>query len=145
MRADLGALLHHDDRNVRRDLLELDRGRKARRPGADDHHVELHRFAGGKVCCTHSLLQNWPAPEIGLLHNRRERGYSIVPSHRRKGSSITCGHGFANRNARELLAFYRDAGVDALLGDEAIDRFADEFDRPRTEDGRVLPGRSVSR
>src|SRR4029077_9763131 len=30
-------------------------------------------------------------------------------------------------NARELLAFYRDAGVDALLGDEAIDRFADEF------------------
>jgi DNA polymerase len=35
-----------------------------------------------------------------------------------------------NRNARELLAFYRDAGVDALLGDEAIDRFADEFDRP---------------
>jgi len=35
-----------------------------------------------------------------------------------------------NRNARELLAFYRDAGVDALLGDEAIDRFANEFDRP---------------
>jgi uracil-DNA glycosylase len=30
-------------------------------------------------------------------------------------------------NARELLAFYRDAGVDALLGDEAIDRFADEL------------------
>jgi len=35
-----------------------------------------------------------------------------------------------DRNTRELLAFYRDAGVDALLGDEAIDRFADEFDRP---------------
>jgi uracil-DNA glycosylase len=34
------------------------------------------------------------------------------------------------RNARELLAFYRDAGVDALLGDEPVDRFADEFDRP---------------
>jgi uracil-DNA glycosylase len=30
-------------------------------------------------------------------------------------------------NTRELLAFYRDAGVDALLGDEATDRFADEF------------------
>src|SRR5580693_3771712 len=36
----------------------------------------------------------------------------------------------ADRNARELLAFYRDAGVDALLGDEPVDRFADEFDRP---------------
>jgi uracil-DNA glycosylase len=35
-----------------------------------------------------------------------------------------------DRNARELLAFYRDAGVDALVGDEAIDRFADELDRP---------------
>jgi uracil-DNA glycosylase len=33
-------------------------------------------------------------------------------------------------NARELLAFYRDAGVDALLGDEATDRFADEFASP---------------
>jgi DNA polymerase len=29
------------------------------------------------------------------------------------------------RNARELIAFYRDAGVDALLGEEPIDRFAD--------------------
>jgi uracil-DNA glycosylase len=35
-----------------------------------------------------------------------------------------------NRNARELLAFYRDAGVDALVGDEPVDRFADELDRP---------------
>ena len=33
-------------------------------------------------------------------------------------------------NARELLAFYRDAGVDALVGDEPVDRFADELDRP---------------
>jgi uracil-DNA glycosylase len=41
-------------------------------------------------------------------------------------------------NARELLAFYRDAGVDALLGDEAIDRFADELVSfgPRPERGR---------
>jgi len=28
--------------------------------------------------------------------------------------------------ARELLAFYQEAGVDALLGDEPVDRFADE-------------------
>jgi uracil-DNA glycosylase family 4 len=32
----------------------------------------------------------------------------------------------AGRDARELIAFYRDAGVDALLGEEPIDRFADE-------------------
>jgi uracil-DNA glycosylase len=32
-----------------------------------------------------------------------------------------------DRNARELLAFYRAAGVDALLGEEAIDRFADDL------------------
>jgi len=32
-----------------------------------------------------------------------------------------------DKNARELLAFYRNAGVDALLGEEAIDRFADDL------------------
>jgi DNA polymerase len=30
------------------------------------------------------------------------------------------------RRGRELLSFYRDAGVDAPLGEEAIDRFADD-------------------
>ena len=30
------------------------------------------------------------------------------------------------KDARELLAFYVDAGADALLGEEAIDRMADE-------------------
>jgi uracil-DNA glycosylase len=30
------------------------------------------------------------------------------------------------REARELLAFYRDAGVDALVGEAAVDRMADE-------------------
>jgi uracil-DNA glycosylase len=32
----------------------------------------------------------------------------------------------AAKNARELIAFYLDAGVDALLGEEAIDHLADE-------------------
>ncbi|HTV27034.1 MAG TPA: uracil-DNA glycosylase [Xanthobacteraceae bacterium] len=32
---------------------------------------------------------------------------------------------FGPREARELLAFYRDAGADALLAEEAIDRMAD--------------------
>jgi uracil-DNA glycosylase len=31
-----------------------------------------------------------------------------------------------DRNTRELMAFYRDAGVDALIGEEPVDRFADE-------------------
>ena len=32
-----------------------------------------------------------------------------------------------DRTALELLAFYRAAGVDSLLGEEAIDRFADDL------------------
>jgi uracil-DNA glycosylase family 4 len=56
-----------------------------------------------------------------------------------------------DRNARELLAFYRDAGVDALLGDEPVDRFADEFDRPAPKtdasfpNGELAPSPSVPR
>ena len=30
------------------------------------------------------------------------------------------------QSARELIAFYLDAGVDALIGEEPVDRFADE-------------------
>ena len=30
------------------------------------------------------------------------------------------------KDARELLAFYLDAGADALLGEEPVDRMADE-------------------
>ena len=32
-----------------------------------------------------------------------------------------------DRNARELLAFYRDSGVDTLLGEAPVDRFADDL------------------
>ena len=49
MRADLGALLHHDDGFVRRELLEPDRGSKSGRPGADNDHVEFHRLAGAEA------------------------------------------------------------------------------------------------
>ena len=42
---------------VRRKLLEPDGSGETRRPGADDDHVELHRFTGGKVRCIHGLLQ----------------------------------------------------------------------------------------
>ena len=34
------------------------------------------------------------------------------------------------KNARDLVAFYLEAGVDALLGEEPIDRFADEATQP---------------
>ena len=30
-----------------------------------------------------------------------------------------------NKAARELLAFYQEAGVDALVGETPVDRFAD--------------------
>ncbi len=45
MGADLGPLLQHHHRQVRRDLLQPDRRRQAGRPGADDHHVDVHRLA----------------------------------------------------------------------------------------------------
>ena len=50
-----------------RDLLEPDRGGKARRPGADDHDVEFHRFAGGKL--GHVKLS--PSMIVRLFHARR--------------------------------------------------------------------------
>ena len=34
------------------------------------------------------------------------------------------------KDARDLLAFYVEAGADALLGEEAIDRMADEIAPP---------------
>ena len=36
----------------------------------------------------------------------------------------------AVKSARELFAFYLDAGADALIGEEPIDRFADEVTQP---------------
>jgi DNA polymerase len=43
----------------------------------------------------------------------------------------------ARQDARELLAFYLDAGVDALLGEVAVDRFADHAPTsPPAESGR---------
>jgi len=41
------------------------------------------------------------------------------------------------RAARELLAFYLEAGVDALLGEAPVDRFAGSEPAPRTEPERI--------
>src|SRR5262249_42775538 len=40
---------------------------------------------------------------------------------------ITPGVNAGHKDARELLAFYLDAGADALLGEEPVDRMADEI------------------
>jgi DNA polymerase len=46
----------------------------------------------------------------------------------------------AAKNARELIAFYLDAGVDVLLDEESVDRFADEVITSRqVRDGPVPP------
>ncbi len=44
----------------------------------------------------------------------------------------------SHKEARELIAFYLDAGADALLGEEPVDRMADEIRRRRSR----LPPRS---
>ena len=49
MGADLGALLDDHHGNIRIDLLEADGGGEAGGAGADYHHVEFHRLAGGQV------------------------------------------------------------------------------------------------
>jgi hypothetical protein len=36
-------------------LLQPDSRRKSRRPGADDHDVELHRFAARKILHAHAF------------------------------------------------------------------------------------------
>ena len=57
MRADLGALLDHDDGFVRCELLEPDRGGEAGRPGTDDHGIEFHRLPGRKLRRIHDMLR----------------------------------------------------------------------------------------
>src|SRR5580704_2421590 len=56
MRADFGSLLDHDDRQIGIELLQPDRGGKARRPGADDDDVEFHGFARRQFFGTHDLI-----------------------------------------------------------------------------------------
>jgi uracil-DNA glycosylase len=45
----------------------------------------------------------------------------------------------AAKTARELIAFYLDAGVDALIGEEPVDRFADELLAPHSIAARASP------
>ncbi len=56
MRADLRALLHHDDVQLGVEFLQPDRGRQAGRSGADDHDIEFHGFAGRQFFGAHDLI-----------------------------------------------------------------------------------------
>jgi uracil-DNA glycosylase len=49
---------------------------------------------------------------------------NLFPPFRDMGYSLAMNSG--SKEARELLAFYLDAGADALLGEEPVDRMADE-------------------
>jgi uracil-DNA glycosylase len=49
------------------------------------------------------------------------------------------------RDARELLAFYRDAGVDELLGEEPVDRMAEEPAAPPLAEKPAARPRETSR
>ncbi len=53
----------------------------------------------------------------------------------------------SGREARELLAFYLDAGADALIGEEPVDRMADEVSPPsagvRSDSGLSAEARSA--
>ena len=46
----------------------------------------------------------------------------------------------AGKHARELISFYLDAGVDAVVGEEPIDRFADVAQSPAVSSGSPLAG-----
>jgi uracil-DNA glycosylase len=48
---------------------------------------------------------------------------------------------FGTKEARELIAFYLDAGADALLGEEPVDRMADELSAPPPAELGVAPRR----
>ena len=41
-----------------------------------------------------------------------------------------------SKEARELLAFYLDAGADALIGETPVDRMAEEIAPPSTGEAR---------
>ena len=48
------------------------------------------------------------------------------------------------RDVRELLAFYRDAGVDAVIGEEPVDRMAEEPAAPPIAEKPAAPAREAA-
>jgi uracil-DNA glycosylase len=50
-----------------------------------------------------------------------------------------------NKDARELISFYLDAGVNAVIGEQAVDRFADEVAPASRPVAERLPSASLPR
>src|SRR5262249_40435567 len=132
VRADLGPLFDHGHSDVGRNLFEPDRRGEPGGPGADDHDVELHRLAGGQFLCAHRLLPSETAPLWPATTVTTSRGWStpFTPPGQQALLRHCADHGAAMTStdrkvaARELLDFYREAGVDALLEETPTDRFA---------------------
>src|SRR5262249_37732800 len=72
VRADLGALLDHDDASLGRKLLEVDRSSKPGGSRADDHTIEFHRLARGKLSVGHDSSPCRHFPRLTTPGNRRE-------------------------------------------------------------------------
>src|SRR6516165_9393065 len=144
------------DQLVERDGIDHGAGEYMR---ADHHHVELHRLAGGRFLCAHRLLQSETAyASDRTVTTNRERSTPFTPAGqqallRRPTSAPSPGAAMTStdreRAARELLAFYREAGVDALLEETPADRFASErpsvAPAPRVEATRAKGEASTAR
>src|SRR5262252_8430477 len=130
--------IDHGAGGIGRKLFEPDRRGEPGGSGADDHNVELHRLAGGQFLCAHRLLQSETAYASGrTVTTNRERSTPFTQAGqqallRRPTSAPIRGAAMTSTDregaARELLAFYQEAGVDALLEETPTDRFAS--DRP---------------
>ena len=59
MRADFRTLLDHNNRKFGVELLQPDRRAKSRRPGADDHDIELHGFTRRQFFVAHGLISGF--------------------------------------------------------------------------------------
>src|SRR5262245_40771801 len=116
MRADLRPLLDHDHAGLGRELPELYRGGEPSRSRADDHHVELHRLAGGQFLRTHRRLLGEACLAVpGTISNvtvatNRERStvpFRAAPSGRIP-KFVRTGGTFGNelRNPRTTMQLY---------------------------------------
>src|SRR5208283_2933190 len=95
VRADFRAFLQHTDRELRVQLLDSDRGGKARWAGADHNHVKFHRltFHEGPRRITNGSLKNGrasqqvigtrpslrPGERLAAILKKKERARRVRP------------------------------------------------------------------
>src|SRR5579872_3617093 len=115
MRADLRAFFQHTDADLPpfalSKLLEADRRRQARGPGAHDHHVIVHAFA----CLRHG--------RSCFLENPDSRGDSRIFLYLRAVPSAYNG-AMQDKDALGALNWLVEAGADEAIGETPVDRFA---------------------